>query len=68
MKKKLFGNKIITDCVYCSNSDYDGYVVDCKKGKQIKNGKCRSFEYDPLMREPRSITLSGNYTADDFKI
>ncbi len=68
MKKKLFGNKIIVDCSYCNNSFIQNYCLECAKSKQIKNGKCRSFSYDPLLREPRSVTLSGNYTADDFKL
>ncbi len=68
MKNKLFGNRIPPSCTYCKNALSDGYAVVCSKSKQIKNGKCRSFDYDPLMREPKSITLHGTYTAEDFKL
>ncbi len=68
MKNKLFGRNIEPDCKYCANAVFDGYTFVCQKSKQMKNGKCKSFDYDPLMREPKSVTLRGTYTAEDFKL
>ncbi len=68
MKYKFFGKNITPDCNYCEYSGFENGIVGCKKSKVIKDGKCRSFSYDPLMRVPTSVTLSGNYTADDFKL
>ena len=69
MKYKLFGKNIQPDCAYCDNSAYDrqGFRV-CRRGKTIQNGKCRAFSYDPLLRVPQSVSLSGNFTAEDFKL
>ena len=68
MKKKLFGNNITTDCSYCENSIFENGAFGCKKNRTIKNGKCRKFTYDPLMRVPVSISLKGNYSAEDFRL
>ncbi len=68
MKYKFFGKNILPDCTYCANSEFDNGTHMCKKGKLIKEGKCRSFSYDPLLRVPTSVSISGNYTADDFKL
>ena len=68
MKYKFFGKNILPDCTYCANSEFDNGTNMRKKGKLIKEGKCRSFSYDPLLRVPTSVSISGNYTADDFKL
>ncbi len=68
MKKNLFGQNIVPECAYCENFIFEKNVTYCSKGKQLKNGKCRSFKYDPLMRLPKANELKVTYTADDFKI
>ncbi len=68
MKNKLFGRNISPDCSYCSNSVFESGVFICKKSKTITDGRCRSFDYDPLLRVPRTVTLKGTYTAEDFKL
>lgn len=68
MKNKLFGKNITPGCSYCTNSHFDRGMVGCKKARRIIDGKCRAFEYDPLLRIPRSVTLRNTYTADDFKL
>ncbi|MEE0957188.1 MAG: hypothetical protein UH734_03760 [Ruminococcus sp.] len=68
MKNKLFGKNITPDCNYCSNAIIENGIITCKKSKHISERKCRSFDYDPLMRVPRTITLRGTYTAEDFKL
>lgn len=68
MKYKLFGKNIKPDCSYCSNSNIENGIIGCKKSKVIKDGKCRAFQYDPLLRVPVSVSISGSFTADDFKL
>lgn len=68
MKYKLFGKNIVPDCSYCENSISESGVAACKKNRSIKDGKCRSFDYNPLLREPKSVSILGSYTAEDFKI
>lgn len=68
MKYKLFGKNITPDCSYCEYSGIENGLIGCRKSKRIKDGKCRSFNYDPLQRVPTSITVSGRFTADDFKL
>lgn len=68
MKKKLFGKNIVPDCSYCIHSGFENGVIACKKLRHIENNRCRAFVYDPLLRVPRSVTLHGNYTAEDFKL
>ena len=48
MKKSLFGKNIPVNCSYCEYSGIENDIMFCKKSKQVKNGKCRSFKYDPL--------------------
>ena len=68
MKNKLFGKNIKPDCKYCAFSDTGSGAEGCKKSKVMKDGKCRSFSYDPLLRVPVSVSISGNFTAEDFKL
>ncbi len=68
MKYKLFGKNIKPDCAYCSFSGIGNGIIGCQKSKVIKDGKCRSFQYDPLLRVPASVSISGQFTADDFKL
>ena len=44
-----------------------GFIV-CQKSKVLRDGKCRAFRYDPLLRVPQSVSISGNFTAEDFKL
>lgn len=68
MKNKFFGKNISPDCSYCTHAVLNNGTFACGKSKQLVNGKCRSFDYDPLMRVPRTVTLRGTYTAEDFKL
>ena len=68
MKNKLFEKNIKPDCRYCAFSANGQGSTGCQKSKELKDGKCRSFSYDPLLRVPVSVSISGNFTADDFKL
>lgn len=67
MKNKLFGQRITPSCAYCSYAVLEKDACYCSKSKRIKNNKCRSFNYNPLMRVPKSTSFKSNYSIDDFK-
>ena len=50
MKKSLFGKNIPVNCSYCEYNGIENDIMFCKKSKQVKDGKCRSFKYDPLFQ------------------
>ncbi|MBQ9673904.1 MAG: hypothetical protein IJV39_04680 [Ruminococcus sp.] len=68
MKTKLFGNNIKPDCSYCSNGSdiQSGYI--CNERKQIKNGKCRKFKYNPTLRIPETTAQLQKFSKEDFEI
>ena len=68
MKNKLFGMNITPDCSYCEYSDYNQGFILCKKGRKLKNNKCKKFKYDPLLRIPKNSVHKASYTEDDFKL
>lgn len=67
MKRKLFGNNIEVNCSYCRNfiNDDGNY---CNKNREIKNGKCRKFDYNPLLRVPKSEPVMMQFTKEDFEL
>lgn len=68
-KKKLFGNEIETNCSYCSHNGGSEDMPNCSKGVgPERDGSCRHFVYDPLMRTPRSLPPLREYDADDFSL
>lgn len=64
MKYSLFGNNISPDCSYCHN------MVDniCVKKKIIKNGKCRKFSYNPLLRVPKVEPNMMKFSREEFEL
>ena len=68
MKKKLFGNNIVPSCVYCAHSKKEGGTQYCDAHKTLKNGKCRKFDYNPIMREPKGMAPLKTYTKEDFSL
>ncbi len=68
MKSKLFGANIKPDCTYCKHFVFDQEAVCCNKSRQIKEGKCRKFSYDPLMRIPHGNVFVKKYSENDFKL
>lgn len=65
-KSKLFGNNISPDCVLCDN--YDESAGMCLKKKEIKNGKCRKFAYNPTLRVPGSEARMMHFSKEDFEL
>lgn len=68
MKKQLFGNNIVPACTYCQHSRSEGSSQFCDAHKVLKNGKCRKFCYNPIMRTPRDAAKLPTYTQDDFAL
>ncbi len=67
-KVMLFGNNIEPSCDYCLNSKIVNGCQFCTINKILKNGKCRKFVYNPIMREPKKQQTLPTYSADDFLI
>lgn len=65
-KIKLFGNNIDVSCDYCANSKVNNSTQFCTMNKVLKNGKCRKFQYNPIMREPKSVNLLKKLKPEDF--
>lgn len=68
MKKKLFGNNIVPSCAYCEHSVSEGSAQFCKAHKTLKNGKCKKFKYNPIMREPKGMAPLKNFSKEDFTL
>lgn len=68
MKKQLFGNSIVPSCVYCEHSVMEGNAQICTVHKTLKNGKCRKFKYNPIMREPKGMAPLKSYSKEDFAL
>ena len=71
MADRLFGKNIDPACEYCSHGKLttDGSTVLCRKrGIMQKYQKCRRFDYDPLLREPRTPPPLPEFSEEDFEI
>lgn len=70
-KKKipLFGQQIPQDCAYCYHNGGPSGQPICTLHLPRPEGPCRSYLYDPLMREPRPApTLRTDFDPEDFKL
>lgn len=68
MKKQLFGRNIVPSCTYCQYSKTEGSTQFCEAHKTLRNGKCRKFRYNPIMRTPRGAVKLPTFKNDDFSI
>ena len=68
----LFRKKVESACVYCRYSTVlDEENAVCKKHGVVDLwGKCGSFKYDPLKREPENAVsgVSADFDESDFEI
>ncbi len=69
-RKKLFGNHIEQNCIYCLNSEIDANGdTFCKIEKHSKRkNRCKQFKYDPLKRKPIVSPKIPTYNPDDFSL
>lgn len=67
-KIRLFGNNIDVSCDYCANSKVNNGVQFCTMNKVLKNGKCRKFVYNPIMREPKGMNALKKFNPEDFTL
>ena len=68
MKKQLFGTEIVPSCIYCEHSKSEGNSQYCDAHKTLKNGKCRKFKYNPIMREPKGTAPLKTFNKEDFTL
>lgn len=68
-KRAIFGETIEVSCEYCQNGRRNDDNFVCLAKKTIKNGKCKKFIYDPILRIPKGINPNmQEFTPEDFKI
>lgn len=69
-KNLFFGASIAQSCSYCAHNSGKGTLVVCSQKLEMKNGKCKKYVYNPLMREPkRKPSLkTENLRKEDFEL
>ena len=66
---RLFGNHIEPNCEYCDNCIENGKgVTICRAKREIKDGKCFRFKYNPLLRVPHEMPRLPQYDPKDFEL
>ncbi len=68
MKYQLFGANIEPNCAYCDNFSADENNFGCLKNRDLKNGKCRKFIYNPTLRIPKSEARMMQFSKEDFEL
>jgi hypothetical protein len=72
MALKIFKGNIEPQCAYCEHAQIapNSNVAVCRKigGVMQSHSKCKKFKYDPLKREPKSISISNDFSKEDFQI
>ncbi len=66
MKKQLFGNNIAPSCAYCAHSKHEGSSQFCEVNRTLKNGRCKKFTYNPIMRAPYGSAPLPAYDEEEF--
>ena len=68
MKKPLFGNNIEVNCAYCDNYTEGAEGFYCRRGRQIKKGKCSKFAYNPTLRVPKGEARMMQFSKEDSEL
>jgi hypothetical protein len=72
MALKLFKGNIDPQCAYCEFAEINqgSNVAVCRKvgGIMQLHSKCKKYKYDPLKRQPKTVSLMGDYSKEDFEI
>lgn len=72
MALKLFKGNIDPQCAYCEFAEIaeGSSVVVCKKigGVMQLHSKCKKYRYDPLKRQPKTVSLMSDYSKEDFQL
>ncbi len=72
MGNKNFNKDIEPQCILCEHGSVfpDNSTILCRKAGGVTDAynKCKKFKYDPLKREPKIISVSKDFTQEDFKL
>ncbi len=72
MRQKLFNKKDHTPncatCVHARVIEGDAELLCVHEGVVDETDACRRYTYDPLKRRPTKHRLSGEFSAEDFKV
>ena len=70
MALKIFNKKTEPQCALCEHGVLSGNSVICRKAGGVMDlySKCRKFKYDPLKREPKVLSVSKDFSKEDFQL
>ena len=72
MALKIFKGNNEPQCAHCEFAEITqgSDVVVCRKigGIMQLHSKCKKYKYDPLKRQPKSISFSNGFSKEDFQI
>ena len=68
MKYKLFGANVEPNCAYFDNFSAEETNFGCTKKREIKDGKCRKFIYNPTLRIPKAEARMMHFSKEDFEL
>lgn len=68
-KEPLFGNEIEPDCSYCMHGPGPAEACAYRQFDEEDPMKtCRAFQYDPLLRAPRTPPPLKKHDPSDFEL
>lgn len=67
-KKPLFGDEIEPDCSYCVHGPGPAETCPCRNPEEDGAAACRAFQYDPLLRTPRTPPPLKKHDPGDFEL
>lgn len=72
MALKIFKGNNEPQCAHCEFAEITqgSEVIVCRKigGIMQLHSKCKKYKYDPLKRQPKSISFSNDFSKEDFEI
>ncbi len=72
MVLKIFNKSTEPQCAFCEHGSPigDSQTVLCRKMGAVMQSysKCKKFKYDPLKREPKVISFTGEFSKEDFSL
>lgn len=72
MALNIFKGNNEPQCAYCEFAEITegSQVIVCRKigGIMQLYSKCKKYKYDPLKRQPKSISFSNDFSKEDFQL
>ncbi len=69
MALKIFNNPDEAQCATCEYGTGTQQIICRKQGAVMQaSSKCKKYKYDPLKREPKTVSLKSDYSKEDFEL